>query len=278
MPTEAERLVADLEGIIRWCEHKGEEYNDAKCLARELRRFYCRQAAYVQSRVVSVKADNHELCIDFEVGYGDDASSQKLVYDFNTQRWQGASGADACDQMGKGADYIAGLLDGVRACHAYLDRTARDREQADREMDANLQRWRDDAELRARRAYQVGRKPAMIKWKKASKSAAATNPPACIAKVGALREVQFDLSDDGPCYVYFLVDGDEVVYVGQSTNIMGRVASHEANPDKVFDRVFYIEVDRSSLGHVERKYIRELKPKYNISCLPRPKTKAVCTG
>ena len=60
-------------------------------------------------------------------------------------------------------------------------------------------------------------------------------------------------------YVYKLMDGDEVVYVGKTANPQQRVTQHRA--DKKFDRVFVsqcIEADR-----VEKELIGHYKPKYN---------------
>ena len=39
--------------------------------------------------------------------------------------------------------------------------------------------------------------------------------------------------------VYFLCSGDEVVYVGQSANLTGRLEGHR---DKSFDQTYYIAV------------------------------------
>lgn len=60
-------------------------------------------------------------------------------------------------------------------------------------------------------------------------------------------------------YVYKLMDGDEVVYVGKTANPQQRVTQHRV--DKKFDRVFVsqcIEADR-----VEKELIGHYKPKYN---------------
>ncbi len=66
-----------------------------------------------------------------------------------------------------------------------------------------------------------------------------------------------------PC-VYFLLDGDDVVYVGQSVSLQTRIISHKK--DKKFDRVVYISCDRERLDEVEGTFIRALKPKFNGKC------------
>jgi len=63
--------------------------------------------------------------------------------------------------------------------------------------------------------------------------------------------------------IYFLCDGDEVVYVGQSICVAGRVGAHLK--DKVFDYAYCFRVPRSDLDAVESAFIHALKPKYNIS-------------
>tara|TARA_R110000823_G_scaffold66885_1_gene156227 strand:+ start:455 stop:1153 length:699 start_codon:yes stop_codon:yes gene_type:complete len=61
--------------------------------------------------------------------------------------------------------------------------------------------------------------------------------------------------------VYFLVAGDEVVYVGQSVSVGSRIRSHmEA---KEFDRWAYIPCDAGILDQLESLYIHTLRPRYN---------------
>lgn len=60
--------------------------------------------------------------------------------------------------------------------------------------------------------------------------------------------------------VYFLVKGNEIVYVGQSKHGSSRMYSHR---DKDFDRVYYIEVNPGILNEVETHYILKFAPKYN---------------
>lgn len=63
--------------------------------------------------------------------------------------------------------------------------------------------------------------------------------------------------------VYFLVYYDEVVYVGQSTNVTARIATHRNDGSKIFDRAFLLPVPQSELLTVESAFIKALKPKYN---------------
>ncbi len=67
--------------------------------------------------------------------------------------------------------------------------------------------------------------------------------------------------------VYFLIDGDECVYVGGTRKLYHRIPQHEKgtrkHPPKTFDSVRYIHVEDSLLRETERFWIKELKPKYN---------------
>ena len=65
------------------------------------------------------------------------------------------------------------------------------------------------------------------------------------------------------CGVYFFFILDELVYVGQSTNIRKRIAAHQLENKINFDSVFYIEVDEDKLIQVEKGYIVKYDPKYN---------------
>ena len=69
-----------------------------------------------------------------------------------------------------------------------------------------------------------------------------------------------------PC-VYFLIKDDELVYIGQTTNLAGRIDGHrkgsKATPKKEFDRVLFIECDRQLLTEKEGYFIWKLNPCLN---------------
>lgn len=62
--------------------------------------------------------------------------------------------------------------------------------------------------------------------------------------------------------LYFLYQGDEIVYIGQANNVFLRVGIHDMENGKEFDSWSYqeIEGDRSN---AEREAIRKHRPKYN---------------
>ena len=62
-------------------------------------------------------------------------------------------------------------------------------------------------------------------------------------------------------YVYKLMDGDEVVYVGKTKDPQQRVAQHRV--DKKFDSVFVSQC--SDVNKVEKELIGYYKPKYNCT-------------
>ena len=63
--------------------------------------------------------------------------------------------------------------------------------------------------------------------------------------------------------IYFLIDGSEIVYVGQSrTTILSRLAGHIT--DKKFDRVAVLQYPADyDLDEMEVEYIWRIQPKYN---------------
>jgi len=63
------------------------------------------------------------------------------------------------------------------------------------------------------------------------------------------------------CGVYFLYQGEDVVYVGQSVTIASRVGWH--TEEKAFDSYAWIAVPEELLDAVERHYIELLKPPLN---------------
>lgn len=64
--------------------------------------------------------------------------------------------------------------------------------------------------------------------------------------------------------VYFLIKNNEIVYVGQSTDIFSRISVHRKTKD--FDSYNYIlfpEVSDEKLNNLEAEYIGKFTPKYN---------------
>ena len=64
--------------------------------------------------------------------------------------------------------------------------------------------------------------------------------------------------------VYFLIAGDDVVYVGQSYDVMGRISTHNKSK-RMFDRYAFVEVAEEDLLKVEKAYITAFQPRWNIS-------------
>jgi hypothetical protein len=62
--------------------------------------------------------------------------------------------------------------------------------------------------------------------------------------------------------VYFLIDEDKIVYVGQSVNIYARIPNHH---DKKFDRYSYVPCKPQLLNILESLYIHCLQPKLNFT-------------
>ena len=67
-------------------------------------------------------------------------------------------------------------------------------------------------------------------------------------------------SDSG---VYFLYQGDEIVYVGQAMSVYSRVGVHKKTGEITFDSFSFISLDIEEADAVESRYILELQPKHN---------------
>ncbi len=63
--------------------------------------------------------------------------------------------------------------------------------------------------------------------------------------------------------IYFLIQQDEIVYIGQTINLSGRVASHINNPEMVFSEIRFIPFARCDLNEAEAYYIQAFLPRYN---------------
>lgn len=71
------------------------------------------------------------------------------------------------------------------------------------------------------------------------------------------------------CGIYFLLDGEEIVYVGQSVNILARVAGHLTG-QMVFNAYAYLEFPVEELTLRESEYQSCFAPKYNRTFAARP--------
>jgi predicted GIY-YIG superfamily endonuclease len=76
--------------------------------------------------------------------------------------------------------------------------------------------------------------------------------------------------------IYFLILRDEIVYVGQSTNILLRIAEHQKQ-GKVFDRFSFVLVPADHLDEHEAEYIVKFSPRGNKR-LPSNSTWATLIG
>lgn len=67
--------------------------------------------------------------------------------------------------------------------------------------------------------------------------------------------------------IYFLLKKGKVVYIGQTTNIWGRIIGHQVSY-KDFDKIRFIPCyGRRIRLKYERRWIRKFRPKFNKSNL-----------
>jgi len=67
--------------------------------------------------------------------------------------------------------------------------------------------------------------------------------------------------------VYHLVSGDQVLYVGQSRNLLSRIGCHEWQR---FDEVRFFYCHESKLHDLEEQHIKRLQPPLNREGVTRP--------
>ena len=84
--------------------------------------------------------------------------------------------------------------------------------------------------------------------------------PEEISGISELKECLFQIISS--C-VYFLCDGKQILYIGQSKNLYSRLSQH-VEDGKRFKRVLYFYVQPNELDSVEYKLIKALRPPLNI--------------
>jgi hypothetical protein len=65
------------------------------------------------------------------------------------------------------------------------------------------------------------------------------------------------------CGIYFLKFDGEIVYVGQSRSVYGRISAHKGEGRKKFDKVIFMPCSENDLNDFEGFFINLLRPKYN---------------
>ena len=87
-----------------------------------------------------------------------------------------------------------------------------------------------------------------------------------VSSDGALIEIDTllanSMSSKPISAVYFLIQDSTIVYVGQSTDLFGRISTHRST-GRPFERFTYIEVPIADLDRVEATYIHALRPAQN---------------
>jgi len=67
------------------------------------------------------------------------------------------------------------------------------------------------------------------------------------------------------CGIYFLINREEIAYIGKSETVMQRVAQHDHDNRIQFDRWCYQPVPIYWLNAAEKEFIERYQPKHNVS-------------
>lgn len=71
--------------------------------------------------------------------------------------------------------------------------------------------------------------------------------------------------------LYALCKYGEIVYIGQSNNILRRIGEHAGCKEKEFDSFMYIRCDdKKERDKLERHWIEKFQPKYNSQLTHSP--------
>lgn len=73
-----------------------------------------------------------------------------------------------------------------------------------------------------------------------------------------LLENSFDANHSKLCGIYFLIKNNEIIYIGQSVNILQRLFEHRVK--KPHERFSYIECEVDKLNLLESLYIHKFNP------------------
>ena len=65
--------------------------------------------------------------------------------------------------------------------------------------------------------------------------------------------------------MYFLFQGDDLVYIGKSNDVEYRIGQHRSRNKITFDRVAIVPCAMSELTKLEARYIRKYTPFFNVA-------------
>ncbi len=65
--------------------------------------------------------------------------------------------------------------------------------------------------------------------------------------------------------VYFLLNGTEIVYVGQAYDVMSRIGFHRDEKKKEFNSYYIVECPKEHLNLVEAHFILKFKSLHNVT-------------
>ena len=89
--------------------------------------------------------------------------------------------------------------------------------------------------------------------------------------IAGMKEIDWETF----CGIYFLINEGEVVYVGQSVNVMARVAAHKIEGKKKFTHYYFYKADVTNLNECEAMEIVRYNPLYNGNLPPNSMYKEI---
>ena len=253
-----EVTTEDVEKLIEDAESRGV---DLKELIRRLlitsevsQWYFRRQSGDGSGHIKNVKT--HGLGLSIETW---DGASLEYCENQNGQRWRLGSSLISRIDAERFLGVWPGYLDAIEDLFWEFWRLKDDVRTSHEELEENLKRKYTELYEDLRLWLSLARHPELKRWRELNPTPIYKIPPS-LRHIRNLKQIEVS----EPCYVYFLLNSGEVVYVGQTSSAWPkRILQHIKDQEKIFDDVWCLEVDRQSLTAVEGRFIKEFRPKYN---------------
>jgi len=166
-----------------------------------------------------------------------------------------------CKALGVTEQYLDGIEDMWKAFEDYIgDHISNELRERSKRLDEYYEELYNEELVKLSDKYENFRDIELKRWREETPR---NNEDVPEALKGIEHLKRLEVAD--PCYIYFLMDDEEVVYVGKTTNAWPcRVKQHVDDGQKKFNDVWYIRTLGKDLDSLEIQYIKKYKPKYNV--------------